>query len=337
MKYQRQRGFTLIELLVVIAIIAVLVALLLPAVQQARESARRTQCRNNLKQIGLALANYEESYATLPPATTTRGGIHGTTVWMRLLPYMDKNSIFDEVSVVGFGNHVNFWFGDTDPNTIRVRTLLDGVTVKGYRCPSTALPEFLIWNTTTPAMVTRQLWMNYTPVAGSSSHSTTDMTGGLDGGHASAGGMFPGNIAMRLAAASDGLSNTIMVVEQSLSYGDAKNRTAQPQTGAWQGIKTIRLPNGNGTWSITGSHDETVHSRDCRCVNMTTIREAPNPPASALWQEAHRCNTPISAEHSSGAHILIGDGAVRFISNNIELTTLYNLANRDDGNVISEY
>ncbi|HSZ55908.1 MAG TPA: DUF1559 domain-containing protein, partial [Tepidisphaeraceae bacterium] len=95
---QPRRGFTLIELLVVIAIISMLISLLLPAVQGAREAARRTTCRNNLKQIGLALHNYQEACRVFPPSmcinsvTTTSGGLWGILV--RLLPYVEQNAAF---------------------------------------------------------------------------------------------------------------------------------------------------------------------------------------------------------------------------------------------------
>src|SRR5438309_1662617 len=97
----RRRGFTLIELLVVIAIIAVLIALLLPAVQQAREAARRTQCKNNLKQLGLAMHNYHDVHSCFPPA-----GIfldQTTNVWHSfhtyLLPYIDQNNVYQEFKI----------------------------------------------------------------------------------------------------------------------------------------------------------------------------------------------------------------------------------------------
>ncbi len=105
----RRRGFTLIELLVVIAIIAILIALLLPAVQQAREAARRTQCRNNLKNWGLALHNYHDQANQFPPgAITGQGGSWGTSFYAALLPQIDQAPLFNRL--VFTGNHPG-WTG----------------------------------------------------------------------------------------------------------------------------------------------------------------------------------------------------------------------------------
>src|SRR5687768_4236128 len=130
------RGFTLIELLVVIAIIAVLIALLLPAVQQAREAARRTQCKNNLMQIGLALHNYEMAYEVLPPGSVNptgpirseEKGYHMSWV-VQILPYLDQQNTFQ---------HFNFSKGVYDPDNAAARA----VNLAILRCPSswTAAP-----------------------------------------------------------------------------------------------------------------------------------------------------------------------------------------------------
>jgi len=128
-KSRQYRGFTLIELLVVIAIIAVLIALLLPAVQAAREAARRAQCLNNLKQLGLAFANYESSIGVLPPAFVG-AGTGNTVAWTngwsalaRVLPYVEQNALF---------NSANFFIWKEDPTNTTVVAL----NVSIFDCPS---------------------------------------------------------------------------------------------------------------------------------------------------------------------------------------------------------
>ena len=114
----RRSGFTLIELLVVIAIIAVLIALLLPAVQSAREAARRAQCTNNLKQIGLAIHNYHDVYKRLPPASTRipdpNYWMHGPTWWVYTLPFVEQDNVYNKTTFNNQpGVNQTFWFADS--------------------------------------------------------------------------------------------------------------------------------------------------------------------------------------------------------------------------------
>ena len=129
----RKRGFTLIELLVVIAIIAILIALLLPAVQQAREAARRTQCKNNLKQLGLAVHNYHDVFLKFPPGysqvrlPTSTGAFQGHSVFYSLLPYIEQANLF-----ATFDHNVPLNNRATAPG------VLSGTIINAFLCPSDA-------------------------------------------------------------------------------------------------------------------------------------------------------------------------------------------------------
>lgn len=329
----RKRGFTLIELLVVIAIIAVLIALLLPAVQQAREAARRSTCKNNMKQFGLALHNYHETYGLFPSHTSTDGGSHGNTMWVKILPFIDQAPLFNQVAAFDMGSGTQYWLGSGNANTVNLLRPIAGRTrLEVLRCPSSDLPK-----TQTAGSVNQ--WITYTMISGSVDHSSKDAAGSApNGGIYSAGGCFSGNMRVTFAHITDGSSNTMMIGEQSaFLVKNEDNRTAIPGSGMWMGTKNPRLPNGDGTWSSTGAHNAGTSTTDMRCYNITTVRQGPNPPVTANWQRAESCNTPIASAHTGGAHLLLGDGAVRFVSANVDLTTFKRLADRDDGNVLGEY
>ena len=137
----RRSGFTLIELLVVIAIIAVLIALLLPAVQQAREAARRSQCKNNLKQIGLGLANYHDTSLMFPGGEPLGGGggwVHSH--WIGLLPYMEQTAIFKKWT---FNGNDEGWVCAGGANSIQNRAAVQGVKLPFLLCPSSPLEPLI--------------------------------------------------------------------------------------------------------------------------------------------------------------------------------------------------
>jgi prepilin-type N-terminal cleavage/methylation domain-containing protein len=327
----RIKGFTLVELLVVIAIIGVLVALLLPAVQTAREAARRTQCANNLKQIALGFHNYEGIYKVLPPETMTTG-THGPTAYVLTLPQIEQGPLFDRLAGIGFGSQVAYWMASANAKTPLVRAALNGYLVTTYRCPSSMLPKFRTINDS------QQMVGTYPMIAGSNLHWTTDHNG-PNGTHCSAGGLFTGIYPRRLAEATDGTSNTMMLGEQSNWVAGQKEvyRNAFSDSGPWMGVKNTRIPNGDGTFSSTGAHDANGGTTDMRTFASTTLRDAPNPKGVATYMVNVQCNTPLVSAHPNGVQIALGDGSVRFITDSIDLTTYKRLADRDDGNALGDF
>ena len=334
-----RRGFTLIELLVVIAIIAVLIALLLPAVQQAREAARRTQCKNNLKQIGLAMHNYESVNLMFPPPTTYGGvnGAHGPTQWVRIMPYIEQGPIYQQITPYTDRILTSWWMGSTSPGQVTaippLWQLVNNFKPPMFRCPSSDLPE-------TREETGRGFHMTscYVGIAGSSQHRTADPNG-PGTSICSGGGIFTGgNPGVRMGQITDGTSNTMMVGEQSaLPMTGANLRIAQGNSGMWMGGKNARTPNGPGTWSSTGTHNTGNANTDMRNYNITTVRQAPNPTGNANFQNQNNCNTPLKSKHTGGIHALLCDGSTRFVSDSVDLQTLYNLSDRDDGNPLGEF
>jgi hypothetical protein len=243
--------------------------------------------------------------------------------------------LFDRIASIGFGTQTGFWMDSTNANTAKLRPVLDAYVVHAYRCPSTIMPRFRDVTAVSPA---RMMVPAYANIAGSNLHVTTDHNG-ANGSHCSAGGLFPGSVARRLAEATDGTSNTIMLGEQSNWIAGVKNtfRTAFSASGPWMGIKNSRLPKGDGTWSSTGAHASSPSDTDMRSFSMTTIRDAPNPRGTATYMNEALCNTPLASAHPGGVQAALADGSVRFLTDNINLTTFKNLADCDDGNAIGEF
>jgi prepilin-type N-terminal cleavage/methylation domain-containing protein len=315
------RGFTLIELLVVIAIIAILIALLLPAVQQAREAARRTQCKNNLKQIGLAIHNYHDVSGYVPPGWIVQtNDVHWGTVadpileswsWGSfLLPYVDQAPLYNAMGV-GSGQKLENLLNTELPYTM----------LPVYRCPSAVGPN------------------DYRAVAGrpggrfgASNYKGNfgHQFGGMEiNPSAVADGMlhkvgYPGkaDLSVKFRDATDGLSNTIMIGEHCYQRGGKVVHGA-----TWPGVN--KGVGGNGQHDAVASGSGPI-----------------NPPLTFSDTETART---FQSTHVGGAQFLLGDGSVRFVSENIDYksngvsnssavdSTYEALLSRNDGTVVGEF
>jgi prepilin-type processing-associated H-X9-DG protein len=292
------------------------------------------QCSNNLKQIGLAYHNYENTFRVLPPATMAPGS-HGPTSFVMILPQVEQNAVFSQLAAVGFGSNAVYWMDSPTAGTAKIRPILNGLMVTAYRCPSTPMPK---WRDAVAVEPGRFMVPAYVNVAGSNLHESTDHNG-PNGGHCSAGGIVSGNVTRRFAEITDGTSNTLMLSEQSNWVAGQKNvwRTAFSSSGPWMGSKNPRIPNGDGTWSITGVHAASPGPQDMRSYVFTTIRDQPNPPGTATYMNEVMCNTPLVSAHPNGVQGSFADGSVRSIPNNTNIVTLKHLADRDDGNAIGDF
>jgi prepilin-type N-terminal cleavage/methylation domain-containing protein len=311
----RARGFTLIELLVVIAIIAILIALLLPAVQQAREAARRTQCKNNLKQIGLALHNYHDTFRTFPPGYISRNVTSSDPAaaeegpgfaWATMiLPMLEQANVYESI---------DFRRDATDPFNIGVGSLY----LPAFRCPTDpgedrfALPNGLLLGTS-----------NYVGIFG---YGSVTMHPG-DGT-----GVFFRNSRIRFRDIIDGTSNTICAGERMHEHDfvPTMNRVAANSTW-YAAIPGLMRPAGMmmmpGMMEGPGSL-VLGHVGQDGMMGMPNMHRTPNTTNHIVH---------FSSQHTGGVQFLQCDGSVRFVSENIDYQTFRNLGERDDGNVVGEF
>jgi prepilin-type N-terminal cleavage/methylation domain-containing protein/prepilin-type processing-associated H-X9-DG protein len=328
--FTRRRAFTLIELLVVIAIIAILIALLVPAVQKVREAAARTQCINNLKNIGLALHAFHDANKRLPPGTSTdmapwgTGGGHGSSWKVFILPYIEQGALFSKWQFTGGSG----WEKTANTN------LVNKVTIPVYRCPSSTLPDFHP-NNCAQGGQSFQMFTTYTGISGSFNLGFADpflasntccSTATANGRVSGSGILFP-NSTVKLTEISDGTSNTIMVGEQSAHL---RNAAGTPVPGSFGAI-TSQGPHG---WIMGTSNNNQPPAGQNRSMNCTTVSYLINQigftAASAGTAENAGSNIPLSSNHTGGANMLFGDGTVRFWPNNTPALSLAYGSSRND-------
>ncbi|MBV08378.1 DUF1559 domain-containing protein [Rubinisphaera sp.] len=338
---RKRNAFTLIELLVVIAIIAILVALLLPAVQQAREAARRSSCKNNLKQIGLALHNYHDVHGCFPMASYRQPAGHSSASWfVRILPMLEQGAAYDQLTFNGtdFGGELGVDENWDTLSRLRVSTII---------CPSSPMPETVSKDISTrptktayPAAPNSYVVQtsNYVGISGAFS-AINPATGTLSGTPASFywtgyGGMTATGIIVpaghtdsrvRFRNVTDGTSNTMAVAEQSGYYINGSGieedrRSSNTWGGAWGGDTSGWSGSPTAYWS-----------------NATTIRYEINQADLPWWAVVEGApNSPLTSAHDGGMQIVMTDGSVRFVSENINFTTLVALCHRNDSTVLGE-
>jgi prepilin-type N-terminal cleavage/methylation domain-containing protein len=320
-----KRGFTLIELLVVIAIIAVLIALLLPAVQQAREAARRTQCKNNLKQIGLALHNYHDTYTVFPPAGSYRVNVTQSAGWSvqaRLLPYIDQANL---------QNLIDFSLGYS------VQPRVTPVRVPVFMCPSevndrayvdgsiTYYPgnyaanygEWFIWNPTNNSMGTGAFGPN-------SKTSTRDFTDGTSNtlafAEVKAFQYYLRDVGPLTVTTRPDDPSTITTLGGSLrNSGHCEWVDARANQ---MGFTTTFGPN------TLVAHNDGGTIRDIDFVNIREGNNATEPTYGAFTARSF---------HEGIVHTLLTDGAVRNVSENIDRNLWRSLGSRAGNEVVGEF
>ena len=323
MRVKKRFGFTLVELLVVIAIIGILVALLLPAIQAAREAARRTQCGNNLKQFGVALHNHHDVRKFFPPLNASNGGTRSTNPQgnegrnsglMHILPYMEQSAVYDILSQPGTygGISILAW------GPIRDRSYYPPYVEQfaAFVCPSNGMPPAAIWGT--------NAWgpRSYAVCVGD---SIANVHWNLDNR-----GVFARESKVNISSIGDGTSNTVIMAERSFASGNRRiirgnfaNNVAGTNTTP---IVCLATASGDTYLPTQSVMDRAVGVQWFEgfpaFTGFNTVLP-PNSPSCAVdnWGDSWGVFS-ASSYHPGGVHILMADASVRFLSDSINTGNL---------------
>jgi prepilin-type N-terminal cleavage/methylation domain-containing protein/prepilin-type processing-associated H-X9-DG protein len=340
-----RRGFTLVELLVVIAIIGILIALLLPAVQAARESARRSQCSNNLKQIGLALQNYHDAVRVFPPAGLNYGSLEGTPYvpynnimntsgFVLMLPYLEQQPLYAKFNQMASASDCKYYTSGVSSYPIAGSPVAYGndtvvsTQLAGFLCPSDDGPKTMSTSVAYTISASSPLLGAKTTYEFSTKpdYEISNLAWSKwyqDNGYQQYRALFGQNSNSNMASVKDGTAHTAAFIETPLTVYNGNGNAWGYRAWVMYGVS---LYDNLSTYPVSST--PLCGGQAINCWTYWTYNASYLPGRVASWGMA-------GSLHPGGCNVTMADGSVHFISESTDLTILARLCNIADGMVIS--